>query len=93
MEKPWTTEDGELPEVTPEMFTQMRPLRDYPEKLAMFKAASAALKASRGRPRGTTKRTVTISLDGELIDTLRASGKGWQTRVNTTLREAFLGHH
>lgn len=37
----------------------------------------------RGRPRGVTKRQVTVSLDIELIEALKGSdSKGWQTRLN-----------
>ncbi len=80
--------DPDTYELTAEDFAKMRPMRDYPEMLAQLQAASREL---RGRPRGTTKRTVSISLDEELVQALRASGKGWQTRVNATLRQAFMG--
>ncbi len=90
MNKKWTTEDGEVVEVTEEMFSQMRPLRDYPEMLAKLEAASRAL---RGRPKGHSKTSITMRVDVELADALRSSGKGWQTRVNTTLRQAYLPQH
>ena len=32
--------------------------------------------------------TVTIWLDGDVLQTLRATGDGWQTRINDTLRLA-----
>jgi uncharacterized protein (DUF4415 family) len=42
----------------------------------------------RGRPRlPDTKRQVTIRLDRELLDGLRATGPGWQTRLNEAVRE------
>lgn len=51
---------------------------------AMQKAIKQAL---RGRPAGTAKKeAVHISLDKELVAQLRATGAGWQTRVNDTLR-------
>lgn len=47
----------------------------------------------RGRPVGTTKDTakqaVNIRLDKDVLTVLRATGDGWQTRVNTILRERF----
>lgn len=46
--------------------------------------------AKRGRPAlpaDKRKQRVTILLDADLVQTLRASGKGWQTRVNAMLRE------
>ena len=42
-----------------------------------------------GRPRlAHPKRQVTLRLDADLIDQLRATGPGWQSRINTMLREA-----
>ncbi|QTD44195.1 BrnA antitoxin family protein [Ottowia testudinis] len=43
-----------------------------------------------GRPVGSaqavTKKPVQIRLDADVLDALRATGDGWQTRVNDTLR-------
>ncbi|WP_291736050.1 BrnA antitoxin family protein [Leisingera sp. F5] len=53
---------------------------------AFFKAAV------RGRPplpEGTKKERVSIMLDPDVLSKLRTSGKGWQTRVNTLLRDAL----
>lgn len=33
------------------------------------------------------KRLVSLRLDGDVIDRLRAAGPGWQTRVNEALRK------
>ena len=42
-----------------------------------------------GRPVGSgTKRQITLRLDADLIDTFKASGDGWQTRINAVLRDA-----
>lgn len=42
----------------------------------------------RGRPRlPDAKRQVTIRLDPELLEGLRATGPGWQTRLNEVVRE------
>jgi uncharacterized protein (DUF4415 family) len=50
--------------------------------------------ARRGRPPGSvsaaTKQAVKLRLDPDLLAALRASGSGWQTRVNAILREAVL---
>lgn len=40
-----------------------------------------------GRPRADSpKRQVTIRLDQDLLDGLRATGPGWQTRINEAVR-------
>jgi uncharacterized protein (DUF4415 family) len=52
----------------------------------------AAITARRGRPVGSvatvTKSPVKLRLDPDVLVALRATGKGWQTRVNALLREA-----
>jgi uncharacterized protein (DUF4415 family) len=41
----------------------------------------------RGRPKlAHPKRFVTLRLDADLIDRLRGTGSGWQSRVNQALR-------
>ena len=44
----------------------------------------------RGRPRGSRKTRVTTMLDNDVIAALKEGGeKGWQTRLNATLRQAL----
>jgi uncharacterized protein (DUF4415 family) len=47
----------------------------------------------RGRPLGSTnantKEAVKLRLDPDVLAVLRATGDGWQTRVNRILRERF----
>jgi uncharacterized protein (DUF4415 family) len=44
----------------------------------------------RGRPKAaTTKKPVKIRLDADVLAALRASGEGWQTRINDTLRASL----
>jgi len=44
----------------------------------------------RGRPRAAArKEAVSLRLDQEVLTRLRAEGPGWQTRVNTLLRDAL----
>ena len=53
----------------------------------------AQLKAMRpmGRPRiAKPKAAVTIRLDADVLEALRSSGQGWQTRVNALLRDAVV---
>src|SRR3954447_12849942 len=40
-----------------------------------------------GRPKGSGKKElVTLRIDRDVLDHFRASGPGWQTRMNNTLR-------
>ncbi len=45
-------------------------------------------KARRGRPfLQTPKMPVSIRLDAEIVEHFKASGKGWQSRINALLAE------
>jgi len=67
---------------------------DAPELTAeFFKSADVyegkQLKA-RGRPKSVSpKQPVKLRLDADVLAALRASGEGWQTRVNQTLRASL----
>jgi len=47
----------------------------------------------RGRPKGSrqdvTKEAIKIRLDADVMAALRASGDGWQTRINDALRASL----
>jgi uncharacterized protein (DUF4415 family) len=46
----------------------------------------------RGRPYVDKPKTpVTLRLDQDVIEHFRAMGKGWQTRINETLRGSMAG--
>ena len=45
---------------------------------------------ARGRPKAaTTKEPVKLRFDADVLAALRASGDGWQTRINDTLRASL----
>jgi uncharacterized protein (DUF4415 family) len=79
--------DADNPEWTEEDFRRARPIGDLPE------LAKAFGKGKRGRPIGTTKpdakKSLTLRLDPDVIDGWRASGPGWQRRMNDALRVAL----
>jgi uncharacterized protein (DUF4415 family) len=57
-----------------------------------FEVLGAAFveKARRGRPKSLSpKAEVKIRIDAEVVEHLRASGPGWQTRVNAELAKAI----
>lgn len=46
-----------------------------------------------GRPRAaTTKERITIRLSRDVVDSFRATGNGWQTRMDEALREWIREH-
>ena len=56
-----------------------------------FSQLTASLQTKlRGRPKATvTKEPVKIRLDADVLMALRATGDGWQTRINDTLRASL----
>lgn len=73
----------ENPEWTDEDFAKAKPASEMPDKmLSFFKKTKARL----GRPPAEVKKVpVKLRLDPEVVDALRASGPGWQTRINAML--------
>jgi uncharacterized protein (DUF4415 family) len=56
-------------------------------------AALVAMKRPRGRPKADeTKIFTAIRLDADLLEAFKATGKGWQTRVNAALRQYITEH-
>ena len=53
-----------------------------------FEVTEAQMKKMRGRPAGSNKTLVHIRLDNDLLERFKATGAGWQTRMNDALRKA-----
>ena len=63
---------------------------DAPDLKYRINLASASVKRKRGRPKlANPKKMLSLRLDQEVIDSLRASGPGWQRRANDMLRAAL----
>jgi len=78
----WTDPD-DAPEWTDDVFDRAA-LYDGDK---LIKPAQGTL-TRRGRPKlANPKRQVTLRLDADLIEQLRASGPGWQSRINDILRK------
>lgn len=81
------TPDEESPEWTEEDFARARPAADTPELARILRR--------RGRlgrpplPEQARKRRVTLYLDPDVVERLKAGGRGWQTRANAALRRAL----
>lgn len=57
---------------------------------AFIDTGLTALKNKGGRPRsGATKVAISIRLDPDIVSAWKATGPGWQTRMNQTLRETM----
>ena len=46
---------------------------------------------TRGKQKAPTKQSISIRLDADILAYYRASGRGWQGRINETLRKYTTG--
>jgi uncharacterized protein (DUF4415 family) len=83
---PLTNDDGEVRELTA-------------EDLSTFKSAQEVLPISlqnklgvRGPQKSPKKIATTIRLSPDVLETFKATGDGWQTRIDTSLRQFILEH-
>jgi uncharacterized protein (DUF4415 family) len=60
-----------------------------PDTYELSSQEIAELRPLRGRPRvARPKAALTMRVDADVLDALKASGPGWQTRVNELLKTA-----
>ena len=82
----WIDPD-DAPELTDEFFDNATPM--IGDRIVDRDEYTAAVKRV-GRPKAqVTKVAVKLRLDPDVLEALRATGAGWQTRVNSILRERF----
>jgi uncharacterized protein (DUF4415 family) len=77
--------DPDNPEWNAEDWAAARPIREVMPDLLN------AWRRSRGKQKAPTKVLVSLRLDSDVVKTLRASGRGWQSRANQILKNAVLG--
>ena len=76
--------DPDAPEATDEQLAQARPFAD-----AFPALADAMRKNAGGRPKSANpKVAVSLRLDQDVVARFKASGPGWQSRINAVLRDA-----
>ena len=75
--------DPDTWELTGDDFARMKPASELTPNIV----ARAARR--RGRRRAPTKERITIRLDADIAAHFRATGPGWQTRLNDILRQAI----
>ena len=83
--------DDDNPEWTDADFARARPAAEVLPEL--FGNAAQSMLKPRGRPTAAVvKERITIRFDADVLAALRATGKGWQTRVNDAMREWVRSH-
>lgn len=81
--------DPDAAPVEVEGFKGHRPLAEVHPELAAASKSGQLRRRVRGRQKAPTKTRVSIRLDADIVDRLRASGPGWQTRLNDLLRDSI----
>ena len=76
--------DGENPEWTDEKFARAKRFHELPPEL------QAILSRKRGPQKAPTKRLISIRLSPDVLEALRARGRGWQALADEALRERFV---
>ncbi|AZW43303.1 BrnA antitoxin family protein [Bordetella bronchiseptica] len=80
--------DRDNPEWTDADFRRAKPAADV-----LPESVHAALGIRRRGPQKTaTKQVVTIRLSPDVVEAFKASGTGWQTRVDAALRDWLKTH-
>ena len=78
-------QDPDAPEWTDEDWARTRPAIEVAPELVEWS------RRTRGKQKAPVKELISIRLDPDIIAHFRASGPGWQTRLNDTLRKAVFG--
>ncbi|CAM5194079.1 BrnA antitoxin family protein [Alishewanella longhuensis] len=86
--RPLTTEDGELrDDLTKEELDRFKPASD------VLPAQVLAQLNRGGRPvSDNPKVSTTVRFDADVLAAFKATGKGWQTRMNNALKEWLATH-
>jgi uncharacterized protein (DUF4415 family) len=77
----------DIPEITAEQFARMRPaIEVVPDIVARYRRM-------RGKQKAPTKVLISLRVSRDVLDHFRASGKGWQTRMENALRDHVAGKY
>jgi uncharacterized protein (DUF4415 family) len=74
--------DADNPELTDADFARLRPAAAVVPDLVQW------VRRGRGLQKAPTKQLVSLRLDRDVLAHFRRYGRGWQSRINTTLRKA-----
>ncbi len=84
--------DPDAVDLDDEWFAEAKPASETLPQIFGAKIAQKMLKP-RGRPRAKyPKERINIRLSHEVIEHFKASGDGWQTRIDSALRQFITEH-
>jgi uncharacterized protein (DUF4415 family) len=78
-QQPYGVPDEENPEWTARELGTAKPFAE------VFPDLARAIRRGRGPQKASTKQMVSMRLDVAVLERFRATGKGWQSRINATL--------
>jgi uncharacterized protein (DUF4415 family) len=86
--------DDENPEWTADDFKKARPASEVLKQHLSREAVDEMLKPKPGRPAGSGRKApaTAVRFDADILAAFKATGKGWQTRINDALREWLKTH-
>ncbi len=85
-QKPLIDDDGEIRELTSEDMKKAKPFSSLPESLQQ----TLRSRGQRGPQKAPTKERITIRLDADVVESYRALGDGWQSKMNADLKQAAM---
>jgi uncharacterized protein (DUF4415 family) len=90
--QPWVDPD-DAPDLTDEVFE--KGVWKIGDRVVPRKQGEAAMRKAvrHGRPPSErTKLSLTVRYDEDIVATFKATGRGWQTRMNNALRDWLKSH-
>jgi uncharacterized protein (DUF4415 family) len=81
---------AKLPPVTRQQKAELAALAAMPDKPLTEQFWKTAIRNPFYRP---VKQATTVRIDADVLQWLKSNGKGYQTRINTILRDAMLHQH
>jgi len=87
--QPLTDKDGEVRELTLAEIKRMRPAKEVLPP-ALYTMIINRKRGQRGKQKAPTKNQVTLRLDPEVTAFFKATGSGWQTRINDMLKNIVM---
>lgn len=79
--EPLTDEEGEVRELLDEDFARMKRFHELPADM------QRTLRGIRGKQKAPTKELISLRVSRDVLGRFRATGAGWQTRMDEALRE------
>jgi len=84
---PLTNKAGEVRELTEDDFKHATPFTALPDSLR-----TTLSRRARGPQKAPVKERITIRLSPEVVAPFRATGDGWQTRLDAALKDWLKTH-